>query len=98
MLGFPDGVGNPAAHVSNVANFFGLLAGALISPNPPAAGYWFPSAHNSSHAKMEKAYGKALHARGLIDSPEPLTWSSEEEAAEDLAIPAMFVPLIFKST
>lgn len=98
VRGFPDGVGNPAAHISDVANFFGLLAGAIVSPSPPTPGYWFPSAHNSSIPKMEKAYAKALHARGLVDDPEPSTWSSVQEATEDLGVPEMYIPLIFHST
>lgn len=72
----------------------------IITGDPPSSGekgYYFALAHSLTWHEFASRLAASLHTRGLVASEEVKVWSSDDEAAEALGVPAMFVGALWNS-
>lgn len=87
-------------HISDLTALFACVVQKILHSDALDSGekgYYFALAHPLHWHDVARHIGAALKARGLIDSEEPKIWKSDEEAAEDLGIPAAFVGKLLNS-
>ncbi|EHK17371.1 uncharacterized protein TRIVIDRAFT_42624 [Trichoderma virens Gv29-8] len=90
----------PAAHVSDVVNYYILLIGLIIEGKTPPSGengYYFAATHYLSWWKMLEGLAISLHGRGLVKEPIPVIWPSVELAEKALGFPSPYVQVAFSS-
>ncbi|PVH74920.1 NAD(P)-binding protein [Cadophora sp. DSE1049] len=91
----------PAAHVTDVASFYGLLTEHILRKETIPSGkngYYFITAHTSPWWSVMQRVGDALYARGLVTEAKPHTWPSDEMAAEALGLPLLYIRAIETSS
>ncbi|UKZ81548.1 hypothetical protein TrVFT333_009320 [Trichoderma virens FT-333] len=89
----------PAAHVSDVVNYYILLIGLIIEGKTPPSGenrYYFAATHYLSWWKILEGLAISLHGRGLVKEPILVIWPSVELAEKALGFPSPYVQVAFK--
>jgi hypothetical protein len=85
------------AHISDLKELYVLIVENILQHNDPPHnenGYYFGFAHRLPWYKMTERLAAALHARGIVKSPEPQIWPSDQKAAEDLELPVFFIRMM----
>ncbi|KAL6800911.1 hypothetical protein GGI42DRAFT_327151 [Trichoderma sp. SZMC 28013] len=91
----------PAAHISDVVDYYLLLIELIIQGKPPQSGekgYYFAATHYLSWWEISEGLAKSLHARGLVKEPIPAVWPSVELAEKALGFPSPYVQVAFSSS
>ncbi|KAH7372109.1 hypothetical protein BKA64DRAFT_715117 [Cadophora sp. MPI-SDFR-AT-0126] len=91
----------PAAHVTDVASFYGILVEHIMKKQMIPSGengYYFITAHRSPWWSVMQRVGDALYARGLVTEAKTYTWPSDEMAAEALGLPLLYIRAIETSS
>jgi hypothetical protein len=89
-----------AVHISDMTALYGLIVKKILHSEPPQSGergYYFAIAHHLHWHDIADHLGTALKTRGLVESEKPKAWTSDEEAAKMLGIPAAFVTPLLNS-
>ncbi|KAL6872173.1 hypothetical protein J3F83DRAFT_734040 [Trichoderma novae-zelandiae] len=91
----------PAAHISDVVDYYILLIKLIVEEKNPESGekgYYFAAAHYLSWWEIMEALAKSLHARGLVKEPRAAVWPSVELAEQALGFPSPYVQVAFSSS
>ncbi|KAH7072309.1 hypothetical protein BKA63DRAFT_605181 [Paraphoma chrysanthemicola] len=97
---FPENTKISGVHISDLTGLYGLVLEAILQGKQiehGEKGYYFGIAHPLHWHDLAKHLALALKARGLVTSDETRIWSSAEEAAEPLGVPAAFVQALWNS-
>ena len=88
-------------HVSDLTSLYALLITKIIHKEPLLSGeegYYFAYAHQYSWHETLEALAKAMKARGILEKTDDVgTWPSMKVAAETLAFPEQFIPLMLNA-
>ncbi|KAL7947628.1 hypothetical protein V8C42DRAFT_318304 [Trichoderma barbatum] len=91
----------PAAHVSDVAEYYILLIDLIFQGKTPPSGeqgYYFAATHYLSWREILEGLAKSLHGRGLVKEPIAAVWPSVEFAEKALGFPSPYVQVAFSSS
>ncbi|PTB62719.1 hypothetical protein BBK36DRAFT_23485 [Trichoderma citrinoviride] len=91
----------PAAHISDVVDYYILLTKLIIEGKNPESGergYYFAAAHYLSWWEIMEALAKSLHARDLVKEPTVAVWPSVELAEQALGFPSPYLQIAFSSS
>ncbi|KKP01421.1 hypothetical protein THAR02_06461 [Trichoderma harzianum] len=91
----------PAAHISDVVDYYILLIDLIIQGKPPQSGkkgYYFAATHYLNWWEISEGLAKSLYARGLVKEPVPAVWPSVELAEKALGFPSPYVQVAFSSS
>lgn len=90
----------PAAHVTDLANYYALLIRSIVDGRAPPSGekgWYLVSAHSFTWHAFLDALAKELFARKLVDSPDVKEWPSEVFTTKSLGLPPAFADVAWNS-
>ena len=87
-------------NISDLTALYGQIVKKIVQKETIPSGeegYYFALAHEIVWSEALQHLAIALKARGLVTDSKIQIWTSDEAAAESLAVPAPFVQILFNA-